>query len=255
MYLETTQNTDDENEFNFVVQADIHMDKDTDVLTNTIENINSVSPEFILDLGDTLMLGEYGETDTEALERISLVNSYFSLFDDIPICLVNGNHDGENGFRSQLMEKSQKLRNEYYPMPFQNLNSFSGDVKNANYYSFEKENALFIVLDPFTFTTNSSAGWEDTLGIEQYNWLENVLSNSNDKFKFVFIHNITGGIDTEHRGGVAAASMYEWGGNNSVGTDEFSSQRPDFTMPIHDLLVKYNVTAVFHGHDHFYASE
>ncbi len=255
MYLETTQNTDDENEFNFVVQADVHMDKDTDVLTNTIENINSVSPEFILDLGDTLMLGEYGETDTEALERISLVNSYFSLFDDIPICLVNGNHDGENGFRRQLMEKSQKLRNEYYPMPFQNLNSFSGDVKNANYYSFEKENALFIVLDPFTFTTNSSAGWEDTLGIEQYNWLENVLSNSNDKFKFVFIHNITGGIDTEHRGGVAAAFMYEWGGNNSVGTDEFSSQRPDFTMPIHDLLVKYNVTAVFHGHDHFYASE
>jgi len=257
-----TQNEDttydvESDKFNFAIQSDVHIDEDTnsDSLHNTIANIASVSPSFIMDLGDTLMLGEYGVTETEALERLALVESYFSPLEDIPICLVNGNHDGENGFRPKLLKQSQYLRNQYYAMPFQNLNSFSGNVTTANYYSFEKENALFVVLDPFTFTESSSAGWADTLGIEQYNWLEDVLSQSDASFKFIFIHNLLGGIDKEHRGGVAAASLYEWGGNNQEGKYEFSEQRSDFTMPIHDILVEYDVTAVFHGHDHFYARE
>jgi len=243
--------------FSFAIQADVHIDEDTntDILQNTIANIASVSPSFIMDLGDTLMLGEYGVTETDAIERLSLVDSYFSPLKDIPICLINGNHDGENGFRPKLLKQSQDLRNQYYSMPFQRLNSFSGNVTTANYYSFEKENTLFIVLDPFTFTESSSAGWADTLGIEQYNWLKGILSQSDASFKFIFNHNLLGGIDKEHRGGVAAASLYEWGGNNQDGKYEFSAQRPDFTMPIHDLLVEYDVTAVFHGHDHFYARE
>lgn len=93
------------------------------------------------------------------------------------------------------------------------------------------------------------------MGIEQYQWLEDVLSQSDAAYKFVFIHNLTGGIDREHRGGATAADLYEWGGSTPDGQDAFSQQRPDFDMPIHDLLVKYHVNAVFHGHDHFYAHE
>lgn len=40
-----------------------------------------------------------------------------------------------------------------------------------------------------------------------------------------------GDIDEEHRGGAAAASLYEWGGNNEDGEYEFLTQRPDFEMP------------------------
>lgn len=48
-------------EVHFTVQADVHIDQDTDqeLLMMTMENTASVDPDFIMDLGDTLMLGEY----------------------------------------------------------------------------------------------------------------------------------------------------------------------------------------------------
>ena len=52
-----------------------------------------------------------------------------------------------------------------------------------------------------------------------------------------------------------AAQYFEWGGDNADGSDGFAANRPGWAMPIHDLLVKYEVTAVFHGHDHFYAKQ
>lgn len=167
-------------EVHFTVQADVHIDQDTDqeLLMMTMENTASVDPDFIMDLGDTLMLGEYGTTEEDAQTRLAEVKTYFSPLGEIPICLVNGNHDGENGFRPKLMEQSQDVRNDTYPMPFQDLESFTGNVTTANYYAFEQGDALFIALDPFTYTENSVAGWEDTLGIEQYQWLEGVLSES-----------------------------------------------------------------------------
>ena len=244
-------------EVHFTVQADVHIDQDTDpeLLMMTMENTASKAPDFIMDLGDTLMLGKYGMTEEDVQARIAVVKKYFSLLGEIPICLVNGNHDGENGFLPKLLQQSQVIRNDTYPMPFQDAESFSGNVNTANYYAFEQGDALFIALDPFTYTEDTAAGWEDTLGIEQYQWLEGVLSKSDAPIKLVFIHNLTGGIDKEHRGGIAAAKLYEWGGEEPSGQDTFSQNRPDMDMPIHDLLVKYGVTAVFHGHDHFYARE
>ena len=66
---------------------------------------------------------------------------------------------------------------------------------------------------------------------------------------------LVGGIDNQCRGGVEAAPFYEWGGKNAAGTDGFAQHRPGWTMPIHQLLVTNKVTAVFHGHDHFYARQ
>jgi hypothetical protein len=92
------------------------------------------------------------------------------------------------------------------------------------------------------------------LGIEQYKWLKNVLATSTAKFKFVFIHHLVGGVDREGlaRGGVEAAGLYEWGGRSANGQNDFAVKRPGWDMPVHDLLVKYGVDVVFHGHDHFY---
>ena len=56
----------------------------------------------------------------------------------------------------------------------------------------------------------------------------------------------------EARGGAESAPFFEWGGKNADGTPGFASHRPGWPMPIHDLLVKNGVTAVFHGHDHLY---
>jgi hypothetical protein len=66
---------------------------------------------------------------------------------------------------------------------------------------------------------------------------------------------LIGGADINGRGGVEVANLYEWGGNNSDGSWGFDQQRPGWDMPIHQLLVKYHVNAVFHGHDHLFVKQ
>ena len=74
-------------------------------------------------------------------------------------------------------------------------------------------------------------------------------------FKFVFVHNLVGGLDGQMRGGVEAAPFFEWGGATPTGSSGFGAKRPGWGLPIHPLLVRYGVTAVFHGHDHLYARQ
>jgi hypothetical protein len=80
-----------------------------------------------------------------------------------------------------------------------------------------------------------------TLGKQQYDWLTNTLETSQAEFKFVFIHQLTGGSGKDSRGGAEAAEFFEWGGCNEAGINEFAQKRPGWEMPIHDLLVKYGV--------------
>jgi hypothetical protein len=47
----------------------------------------------------------------------------------------------------------------------------------------------------------------------------------------------------------------EWGGKNEDGSEGFREHRPGWELPIHQLLVKHQVSIVFHGHDHLYAKE
>jgi uncharacterized membrane protein YgcG len=167
--------------------------------------------------------------------------------------------------------------------------------QGANYYAFTWGDAQFIVLDPFWFTnekargpggrgggggssnggkggrggdsgnggrpaddadtTLTDQGWLMTLGQPQYEWLTRTLEASRSKFKFVFIHHLVGGLGRSSRGGIAAAPYFEWGGKNADGSDGFAQHRPGWAMPIHRLLVKHQVSAVFHGHDHLYVHE
>jgi hypothetical protein len=153
---------------------------------------------------------------------------------------------------------ARAARLQYFPFP-PSTAGFSGNVTTANYYTMTKGNAQFFVLDPYTFTTEkvgqAGNGWSATLGKTQYDWLKNALAASSAEFKFVFIHNLVGGNGKDQRGGAEAVQFFEWGGNSANGTDDFAEMRPGWDMPIHDLLVKYNVSAVFHGHDHFYAEQ
>ena len=69
----------------------------------------------------------------------------------------------------------------------------------------------------------------------------------------MFIHHLVGGVGgTEARGGVESAPFFEWGGRNADGSSGFAEHRPGWAVPIHDLLVRHGVSAVFHGHDHLY---
>jgi phosphodiesterase/alkaline phosphatase D-like protein len=249
--------------FSFAIQADSHLDEKTDtaLYSQTIANIKNASPSFVIDLGDTFMAEKLAKNQAEVESRYLLAKGYFDGLGSIPLYLVTGNHDGENGFdssRNEMMTWARNSRLEYFPFPA-GTTGFSGNVTTANYYTLIKGNAQFFVLDPYTFSTQkvgqSGNGWVTTLGETQYNWLKNELEASQAEFKFVLVHNLVGGIGKDQRGGAEAAEFFEWGGANGQGAEEFPTMRPGWELPIHDLLVKYNVNAVFHGHDHFYARQ
>ena len=76
------------------------------------------------------------------------------------------------------------------------------------------------------------------------------LETSDHKFKFVLLHYLVGGLNNETRGAKSIAHLYEWGGHNADGVNEWRAMRPGWEI---SLLVKNIV--VFHGHDHLYAKE
>lgn len=101
----------------------------------------------------------------------------------------------------------------------------------------------------------ADSSWSSTLGRTQYDWFTRTLEGTKAKYRFVFIHHLVGGMGgAESRGGVESSPYFEWGGKNADGSPGFAQQRAGWAMPIHDLLVKHDVSAVFHGHDHLYVN-
>lgn len=267
--------------FTFTIQADSHLDEnsDLDIYKRTLTNVLTDQGDFHVDLGDTFMTEKHAEPFTAVVaqptSKATLDTRYIyertnfgAVTHSVPLFLVNGNHDAElgwlvDGSTQNIAIWASKARLEYFPIP-QPGKFYSGDSfvdPNAGnrvaWYAWNWGDAQIIVLDPFWNTKQraNSDPWNFTLGEKQYQWLNETLAASTAKFKIVFIHNLVGGLDGAMRGGVEAAPFYEWGGKNLDGTNGFATRRPGWAQPIHDLLVKYKVAAVFHGHDHLYAKQ
>lgn len=244
--------------FVFTIQADSHLDNNTNpaLYERTLQNEAADAPDFMVDLGDTFM-SEKHMTREEAAKQYLAQRYYFGLVSpSAPLFLVLGNHDGE-GMRwdtgpDGLARWSNAMREKYFPTP----DAPTGSLQN--YYAWEWGNAQFIVLDPFWYTPNQRRfddNWTKTLGAAQYNWLQQTLESSHAKFRFVFIHHLVGGLGKDARGGIEQAPHWEWGGKNADGSDGFAAHRPGWPLPIHDLLKKYGVSVVFHGHDHLFVKQ
>jgi hypothetical protein len=258
------------NTFTFTIQADSHLDSNSDlnVYTQTLLNERADRPDFTIDLGDTFMTDKY-QPYTAAEAQYQAQRYYFSLLGQTsPLYLVIGNHDGEDSSRggktSEMPTWSAQLRTTYFPNPvpdaFYSGNSTPDKTLGMleDYYAWEWGDALFVVLDPYWFTPparGTTDNWNATLGDEQYQWLKKTLETSQAKWKFVFIHQLVGGAGKDGRGGVEAAPYFEWGGKNADGSAGFAQQRSGWPQPIHDLLVANHVTAVFHGHDHLFVKQ
>ena len=269
--------------FTFVIQADPHLDGNsgTAVYTRTLSNELADKPDFLMDLGDTSMVEKCmidgttlcatpaPTTAATVAARYSLLRSYFDqVCHSMPLLMVLGNHDGETGWAdvpsaNQLDVWSVTTRKVFFANPEPDRFYTGSSVPAAgiglrqNYYAFEWGDALFVVLDPYTYTPTKPGanGWGWTLGATQYQWFATTLAASRAKYKFVFSHHMLGGNGSETRGGAAFAPFFEWGGRNLDGTWAFNTQRPGWAAPIHQLMVDNHVTAWFHGHDHLYAKE
>ncbi len=267
--------------FTFTIQADSHLDENSDLTLylRALGNVTADVPDFHVDLGDTFMCEKYSAPLTASLLMApdqATVNARYryeranfgTVASSAPLFLVNGNHEGEAGWLADGSAQNIAVwtalaRKKYYENPVPG-SFYSGDSsdepfigKRASWYSWQWGDALFVVLDPFwnSKIMASRDPWALTLGEAQYKWLQQTLSASSAKFKFIFIHNLVGGLDGQMRGGIEAAPYFEWGGNNLDGTVGFLQKRPGWSMSIHQLLVRYRATAVFHGHDHLYAKQ
>jgi hypothetical protein len=254
--------------FVFTVTADSHLDDRVapEVYQRTLNAAHGDGPDFHVDLGDTFMTERHEDRQSAARQYLAQRYYFGQLARSAPLFLVLGNHDGEGRRWAEgddsLAAWSNGMRKRHFPNPVPD-GYYTGNASVEphaglleDYYAWRWGDALFVVLDPFWYSNRRGGddGWAWTLGQEQYRWLARTLAQSNARCTFVFIHHLVGG-DQQARGGAEASRFFEWGGANADGTPGFASRRRGWESPIHDLLVRHGVTAVFHGHDHFYAHQ
>jgi len=262
--------------FTFVVQADPHLDtqSDTALYALCLQNQLMDMPDLMFDLGDILMTDKLENaqkvvTKDTILYRCNLLRSYYEKINhSVPLFIALGNHEGESGWNlknngENFAVWSTNERKRFFMNPYPN-DFYTGDTivhqyvgQRQNYYSFTWGDAQFFVLDPYWYTMtkpDSLNGWRWTLGKVQYDWLRTSLEKSTSPFKFILAHHLVGG-NPLGRGGIEFASLYEWGGNNLDGTRGFEKNRPGWYKPIKDILRENKATIFFHGHDHFFAKQ
>lgn len=246
--------------FRFAIQADSHLDTNTDtnLYRQTLNNIANTKPDFLIDMGDTFMTEKAPSLEVAELQY----RTQRALFDLVgcPAVMVLGNHDGEEqkrrrgGTQDNRAEWSLAQRKKYFPNPEPD-GFFTGNPNGRqDYVAWTWGDALFVVLSPYWYSASERgrrAPWGFTIGDAQYAWLKKTLENSKAPFKFIFIHQLTGSMDSASRGGAEAAKLNEWGDLSPA----FRQYRPNWPLNIHQLLLTNKVNVVFHGHDHFYAKE
>jgi Calcineurin-like phosphoesterase len=177
--------------FTFNVQADPHMDghSEAEVYKLTLQNEAADNADFVIDLGDTFMTEKFAKNEDEVIKRYIEQRNYLDMVgSSTPLFLANGNHEGEFGwlFNSNNTDNDAywaiKARKTYYPNPFPD-DFYSGSATqdpiagfHENYYSWEWGDALFIVLDPYTYSSEfrkqTGDMWDSTIGNDQYTWFK-----------------------------------------------------------------------------------
>ena len=262
-----------------------------DLYSVTMANIASQQPDFHILLGDDFSIDpliDKGQANQDSVENIYRTHRNWLAITgaSVPIFLVNGNHEQAaayllDGTASNPAVLAGNARLKYYPLPAPNR-FYTGDsyeIPNVglprDYYSWTWGDALFISIDPYWHSkqavdnvagvsadTNDKAGgksgsgkttnlWNVGIGDEQYAWLKKTLETSKAKYKFVFAHHVLG----TGRGAVEVSTNYEWGGKDPKGTSTFAKERPNWELPIHDLMVKNGVSIFFQGHDHIFVTQ
>jgi hypothetical protein len=265
-----------------------------ELYTVTMGNVLSQQPDFHILLGDDFSIDpliDKGQATQANVESIySTHRNWLSIAgNSIPIFLVNGNHEQAaayllDGTTNNPAILAGNARLKYFPLPAPN-SYYGGDLTKIDgigllrdYYSWEWGDALFISLDPYWHSktavdnvagvsadesaTDKKAGnkgggakatnlWTVGIGDEQYAWLKKTLEASSAKYKFVFAHHVLG----TGRGGVEVSTNYEWGGKDPKGKSTFEIERPNWELPIHDLMVKNGVNIFFQGHDHIFVHQ
>lgn len=171
-----------------------------EVYTRLIRAVVGRNPHFLIHLGD--MISRPHEKEWKAFFEISKQINF-------PFFPVTGNHD------VGMTSRGREIYRKQLSLP-----------GGKTYYSFRSGEILFVILD--------SEEEKGRIIKEQRSWLEEILSASDETFKFVFIHRPLFPPKYSLKTGRAL--------------DKYPLERDD----LHRLFVKTKVKAVFAGDDHRY---
>jgi hypothetical protein len=277
--------------FTFTIISDSHMSGGGGTVAlyeQTLDNVSNDNADFHFDLGDTFWTDGAGNVATINQRFLAQRDWMGVISHSMPIFLTPGNHENEEGWNfddaNSIALLSVNGRKRYYLNPVTDgfysgnndaLAGIEGDHLREDYFAWEWGDALFIVIDPYHYTTtkpfSGTAGgeiddespigdrWDWTLGYTQFMWLKQKLEESDARYKFVFAHHIVGGSYDYVREAAEVADLFEWGGynadaNNNPTTWGFSTERPGWgNDPVHQIMAANHVSAFFYGHDHEYA--
>jgi predicted phosphodiesterase len=184
--------------FQFAVLGDSRDGKR--VYTQLIQKILERKPHFIIHLGD--MISKASEKEWKEFFEISKAIN-------IPFFPVIGNHEVAGTIRGEEIYRRQFILPD-----------------GKSYYAFRAGGAFFVILD--------SEKGQGKIVDEQGAWLEDILSSSTEKLKFVFIHR------------PLFLPM------DSLKTGRAMDKYPIERDRLHQLFMKTGVKSVFAGDDHRY---
>jgi hypothetical protein len=268
--------------FVFTIQGDSHPERErsqfnAELYARTLQAAAADRPDFHLAMGDDFSVDTLDPATINAAkvtERYTIQRPWLGLVGkSAPVFLVNGNHEQAaryllNGTPDSVAVWAQNARNSHYSQPAPD-GFYSGNAEVVpfigllrNYFAWTWGDALFVVIDPYWGSpvcvdepfgggAKHPNAWDFTHGDAQYQWLKTTLEQSRARYKFVFAHHVMG----TGRGGIELAGLWEWGGFSANGAYGFTSQRPAWTSPIHQLMAANKVTIFFQGHDHLWARQ
>jgi hypothetical protein len=161
-------------------------------------------------------VGDYGEFDDDIADYNYMTQETSKFSNRIPLAPINGNHDGEGN----LTQYAKLFNISYY-----NSTSY-GQLNNnpsKHYYSFNYSNVQFIMAE--------IADTGDTDPTKAFNFEQDLWIN----------RTLQAGQAQDHRVLMFHRALYSANGNDDTLINRF--------MPI---ILKYNVSLVFNGHEHLY---
>lgn len=246
--------------FSFAMVTDTHVGADPtysnqgvpETTTTVSRAIGVAAPDFVINLGDVLDFHQYGFNNPppdKSIARAAYLN-YRELMGDTTADAAHyevlGGWDSEAGCnKPDEIERSRSQRLLYVPGPDATTYPEGGSAFQ-NYYAFTWGDALFVMLDVFTYTPTCHLLYEDpgladdwTLGTEQLDWLRGVLAGTTAKWRFLFIHHPVGGMTPD-----PVESAYGRGGGLAANVG--------MQATVHQLMRDHGVQVFFYGHDHVF---
>jgi len=246
--------------FTFALVTDTHIGADLtysnqgnpQTLESASTAIADAAPDFVVNLGDMLDFHEYGfntPPPDSSITRAAYLNyrqTFGPTIANASHFLAIGGWDSESGCNTpQEIDRSRSQRLLYLPGPTPQTYP-EGGSPYQDYYAFTWGDALFVVLNVFTYTPTChllseypGAADDWTLGDDQLAWLQQTLAGATAKWKFLLIHHPVGG-----NAGNPDDSAYGRGGGRAAQVGQQAT--------VHALMRQYGVQIFFYGHDHVF---